>query len=279
LRGDLVTFSDGVLVSTKTIDAPPRADRVLSPRLAARYDVTKRIAVRASTGGGFREPFLNELLRGYRIGSVSYNPNPNLTPERSANYGLGADALLGPGRLSLDFANTTVKNAIEFLTTSPTSQMRSNVAQTQTDSTTLTYTTQVARCTRMRAYATSQYARITNGPVYDLGNRLQYVPAKSADVAVDSGSGAFGYGADVGYAGVTYADDRNTEVLPAAIIVGAHITRPLGQGATLTLEGTNLSGTHYLSSIDRYGPPPSIDLRLRFGLGPQPPNAGTPGCP
>jgi hypothetical protein len=62
------------------------------------------------------------------------------------------------------------------------------------------------------------------------------------------------------------------------VIVGAHITRPLGQGAALTLEGTNLTGTHYFSSIDRYGPPPSIGLRLRFGLGPQPSSA-TPTCP
>jgi outer membrane cobalamin receptor len=276
LRGDVVTFFDGIMNKT---DAPQRADRVLSPRLAARYNLTPAVAIRASTGGGFREPFLNELLRGYQIGSVKYESNPNLTPERSGNYGLGADALLGRGRLSLDFANTVVHNAIEFLTVSPTVQIRSNVARTQTDSTTLTYTTPVARCTRVRAYLTSQYARITDGPVYDLGNRLQYVPSKSGDVAIDSGSGAFEYGADVGYAGVTFADDRNTELLPAAVIVGAHITRPLGEGAALTIEGTNLNGAHYLSSIDRYGPPPSIGLRVRFGLGPQGRDAGTPACP
>jgi outer membrane cobalamin receptor len=278
LRGDLVTFSDGVLVTTKTIDAPPRADRVLSPRLAARYDLTKQIALRASTGGGFREPFLNELLRGYRIGAISYDPNPNLTPERSSNAGVGIDALVGPGRLSLDLASTRVNNAIEFLTTSPTVQTRSNVARTQSDSTTLTYTTQVSHCARVRAYLTSQYARIIDGPVDDLGNRLQYVPSRSGDVALDAGTGAVSYGADIGYAGVTFGDDRNTEVLPAAVLVGAHLTRPLGEGASITLEGANLNGAHYLSSIDRYGPPPSVNLRLRFGLGPQI-AAPAPRCP
>ena len=275
-----MTISDAALrTTTSTIAPPARTDRVLSPRLAARYDITKSVALRASTGGGFREPFLNELVRGYRIGPIAYNPNPNLTAERSANFGVGADALLGPGRLALDYAKTTVNNAIAFLTNSPTSQTRSNVDRTQTDSTTLTYTSRLARCTRLRAYITSQYARITKGPAADLGNRLQYVPSRSGDVAVDAGSGAFGYGADVGYAGVTFADDLNTQVLPAAIIVGAHITRPLGQGASLTLEGSNLSGARYLSSPDRYGPPPSIGLRLRFGLGPQGPGAGTPACP
>ncbi len=165
-------------------------------------------------------------------------------------------------------------NAIEFLTISPTIQKRSNFARTQTDSTTLTYTAPLARCTRVRAYLTSQYARITDGPVYDFGNRLQYVPSRAGDVAIDSGSGAFQYGGDVGYAGPTFADDRNTEVLRSAVIVGAHITRQLGEGAALTLEGTNLNGGHYLSSIDRYGPPPSIGLRVRFGR-----PAGTPACP
>jgi outer membrane receptor protein involved in Fe transport len=281
LRGDLVATSDTALRTLTTLTAPkPRVDRVLSPRLAASYGITKAVALRASTGGGFREPFLNELVRGYRIGAISYNPNPNLVPERSTNFGVGLDALLGAGRLSLDFANSRVKNAIEFVTspTSPTTQTRSNVGRTETDGTTLTYSTRLARCTRLRAYVTSQYARITNGPVYDLGNRLQYVPSRSGDVAVDSGSGAFNYGADVGYAGVTYADDRNTQILPAAVLLGAHITRPLGQGASLTLEGSNLSGTRYLSSPDRYGPPPSIGLRLRFGLGPQGAGAN-PACP
>ncbi len=282
LRGDLVATSDTALRTLTSLTAPqPRTDRVLSPRLAARYDVTKGIALRASTGGGFREPFLNELVRGYRIGNIAYNPNPNLVPERSTNFGVGADALIGAGRLSLDFANTRVKSAIEFVTsiTSPTTQTRSNLGQTQTDGTTLTYATRIARCTRLRAYITSQYARITNGPVYDLGNRLQYVPSRSGDLALDSGSGAFSYGGDVGYAGVTFADDRNTQILPAAVIVGAHVTRPLGQGAALTLEASNLTGTRYLSSPNRYGPPPSIGLRVRFGLGPQGPDAGTPLCP
>jgi len=97
-------------------------------------------------------------------------------------------------------------------------------------------------------------------------------------VAIDTGSGALAYGADVGYAGVTFGDDRNTEVLPAATLLSAYLTRPLGRGASLTIEGTNLNGAHYLSSIDRYGPPPSINLRLRFGLGPQPAAALT-ACP
>jgi outer membrane cobalamin receptor len=234
LRGDVVTFFDGIMNQT---DAPGRADRVLSPRIAARYDFTKAIAIRVSNGGGFREPFLNELLRGYQIGSVKYESNPKLTPERSAYYGVGADALLGRGRLSLDLADTQVHNAIEFLTISPTAQIRSNVARTQSDSTTLTYTTPVAHCTRLRAYLTSQYARITDGPVYDIGNRLQYVPSRAGDVAIDSGSGALEYGADVGYAGPTFADDRNTEVLPTAVIVGAHLTRPLGEGGHLDHRG------------------------------------------
>ena len=230
-------------------------------------------------GGGFREPFLNELLRGYRIGAAIYNPNPNLTPERSKNVGLGADALIGNGRLALDVATTSVNNAIEFVTTVPGTQVRSNVARTQTDSTTLTYTTALARCTRLRAYATTQFARILNGPAGDIGNRLQYVPSRAADIALDSGSLALSYGADLGYAGPTFADDRNTQVLPAAIVVAAHVTRPLGSGAALTLEGTNLTGAHYLSSIDRYGPPPSIDLRVRFGLGPQLRAAANTTCP
>ncbi len=276
LRGDVVTFFDGMASGKAT---PDRADRVLSPRAAVRYDLTRAIALRASTGGGFREPFLNELLRGYQIGSVKYEANAKLTPERSSNEGIGIDALVGSGRLALDFSNTQVHNAIEFVTVSATAQMRENVARAQSDSTTLTYTAPLARCTNVRAYVTSQYARITDGPLGDIGNRLQYVPSRAGDVALDAGNGTLGYGVDVGYAGPTFADDRNTEVLPAAVLVGAHVTRPLGHGASLSIEGANLNGAHYLSSIDRYGPPPSIFMRLRFGLGPAAATGARSACP
>ncbi len=278
LRGDRVLFASGQLVNgaTTTI-APQRDDAVLSPRAALRYDASPAVAIRLSGGGAFREPFVNELVRGYQIGSIVYTPNPSLVPERSRTVAGGIDALVGVGRLSFDVTTTRVANAITFVTLSPTLQMRENIGRTQTDGVTATYEASIARCIAVRASATAQNARVVAGQAAVVGKQLAFIPDRSASIGVDSGN-AIRYGTDVSLLGTTYADDRNVQPLGTAILVGAYVSAPAGGGTTITLQGTNLGGARYLSSIDRYGPAPVIALKLRVPLGPAP-RAASSTCP
>jgi len=257
---------------------PSHGDAAISPRAAFRYDLTPSVALRVSAGAGFRAPYLNELIRGFQIGSTVYAANPDLVPERSVTRSAGIDALVGRGRFTLDVSTTRVHDAIAFETVTSKLQMRGNIAQTQTDGATLTYSQQIGGCARVRASGTTQYARVTAGPADLLGNRLAYVPNRSFDVGVDARAGRVGVGTDLAFLGLAYADDLNTEPLGATLLAGFRVSAPVGGGATLALTGTNLTNRRYLTSENRLGPPSTYTLDLRVPLGPRAPAEAAAAC-
>ena len=272
-RGDRLRYDD--LVQAIAATPAPTVSTVaghdegaISPRGAVRYDVGSRLALRASAGGGFRGPYLNELVRGFSVGKIFEAPNLNLVPERSATTGVGADYLAGAGRFAFDVVETRVHDAIEFLTLSPTLMMRENLDRTQSDSETLSYVAPLSACTRIRVSGTTQHAVVTSGPAASIGKALSYVPDSVGDVAIDAnGRGGFGYGIDAAYVGQTYADDLQAQPLGAALLFGATVHATTLSGTTFTVIADNLTRQRYLSSIDRYGPPQTAALRISVPIG------------
>ncbi|MGH7727331.1 MAG: TonB-dependent receptor [Vulcanimicrobiaceae bacterium] len=281
LRADRDRYDDLSLL-TASAGKPPVTQTVaghdegsLSPRAALRYDLTPSLAARIYAGGGFRAPYLNELVRGFQIGKLVEAPNPNLVPERSTSEGAGLDYLIGTrGRLSLDFYQTVVRNAIAFVTLSPTLAMRENVGSTQTNGETLGFQQDLGPCARLRASGTAQYARVTNGPGGTVGKALAYVPDEEATLGIDAGTrGLFSYSVDGSYLGQIYADDREREPLGSALLFSGTVRATLPSGATIALVGDNLTHQTYLSSIDRYGPPLSVAFHIGLPIGPHPERA------
>jgi len=272
-RADRVRYDDLALETivkgtTMAQTVPGHAEGAISPRVALRYDVGPRVALRLSSGGGFRTPYLNELVRGFNVGAVVMAPNPDLVPERSRTDDEGIDVLLGSGRLAFDATQTRVSDAIAFRTFTPTLMQRENIDRTQTNGETFTFAQPLSACTRLRLSGTSQYARVTNGPPDAIGKRLALVPERSATVGVDgAGAGPLGFSVDGSYVGQTYYDDLQTQPLGAALLVGATVRATTKSGATFELLGDNLTHQQYLSSIDRYGEPLTVALRVGIPFG------------
>ncbi|HEV3157180.1 MAG TPA: TonB-dependent receptor [Candidatus Baltobacteraceae bacterium] len=273
-RYDQTTFSNGTSVSVNstthlpiTTLAPGRTDAAISPRAGLRYDLSPALALRLSAGDGIRSPYLNELVRGYVIGSTTYLPNINLIPERSKSFTFGLDDVDSRNHASLDFTHTDVANAIAFETTSPTTQMRSNIDQTQTDGITGTFQHKINECVNLDASATEQAARVASGPAAIIGKRLAYIPNSNASLGIDDSAGALRFGVDANYFGQTYADDLNTEPLGAALTFDAHAGTSFGDGSSLKLSWQNLTRQVYLSSIDRIAPPATLQLTFTQTFG------------
>jgi outer membrane cobalamin receptor len=275
LRGDAIDLVQAqTQKGTAITPIAPRVDRALSPRLAARYDLSKHLAFRASAGGGFRSPYLNELVRGYQIGSIQYLPNSHLVPERSSALGSGFDWTFGRNELSADFTHGYVNDAIDFCTISPTVQMRCNFTHTQTDGSSLVYVRALSACSRVTLSGDEQYARITGGTPAEIGKQLPYVPKASATAGFETMIGATQTGVDVHYSGMTWADDLNEQPLGDAVTAGLHAAFPLREGARVVLAAENITNARYLSSIDRYAPPQVISIGLAAPVGTPP----MPGC-
>ena len=261
-----------------TIAVPGHDEGAISPRVAMRYDLSNQLALRVSSGGGFRGPYLNELVRGFQVGPVVEAPNPYLVPERSHTDDVGLDYLIGNGRLAFDVLQTRVNDAIAFVTITPTLYKRENVDHTQTNGETVTFAQPLGTCSRIRVLGTAQYARITAGPPGTVGKTLEYVPESSVDVGLDAaGRGPLSYSLDAAYLGPTYADDLNTEPLGTPILIGATVRAATASGTTFSLVADNVTNATYLSSVDRYGPPLVVQFRVGIPLGPPPPSP-PPSC-
>lgn len=258
--------------TTKTI--APRTDRALSPRAAVRYDLTSHLAFRASGGSGLRAPYLNELVRGYVIGAITYLPNPNLIPERSYSQTGGFDWTNVRSEVAVDYIQTWISNAISFQTIDPTHEMRSNFAHAQTNGVTASFTERIATCSSVNVWGTAQNSRVTANSPATIGKQLPYVPEGSAYAGYNTLVGATRLGVNVSYIGQTYADDLNLQPLGTAVTAGLFASVPVGNGVRLVLQGDNVTDARYLSSIDRYAPPAVISLGLSVPVNKQ----GAPSC-
>jgi len=272
-RADRVRYDDLALETIATVKTtvrtvPGHDEGAISPRVALRYDLAPRIALRVSTGGGFRAPYLNELVRGFNLGAVVMAPNPNLAPERSRTDDAGIDVLLGTGRIAFDVTQIHVTDAIAFRTVTALLMRRENIEREQTNGETLTFAQPLSACTRLRLSGTSQDARVTGGPASVIGKRLALVPERSATLGIDgAGTGPFGFSVDGSYVGQTYYDDLQREPLGAALLVGATLRATTKSGATFEVVGDNLTHQQYLSSIDRYGEPLTVAVRVGIPVG------------
>jgi iron complex outermembrane receptor protein len=249
----------------------------ISPRLALRYDASQAVALRAAFGTGLRAPYLNELVRSFRIGTVLQQSNPSLVPERSRSTQLGVDVATPAARFAFDYTGTRVSNAIGFRTISATVQQRANFGRTATDAYTAEYDRGGA-CARVRGFATAQHDRVVVGSAAQIGKRLAYVPDSAASLSVERTVRALTGTVELSYSGPTFSDDLERQPLGSAVLVGGRLTLRAADGTALSLAVDNLADKVYLTSVDRIGPPASVTLRLSVPVGARAPLSAGAAC-
>jgi outer membrane receptor protein involved in Fe transport len=254
-----------------------RRAAAISPRLALRYDASPATALRAAFGTGLRAPYLNELVRSFRIGAVLQQSNPSLVPERSRSAQVGFDVATRAARFAFDYTGTRVSNAIGFATVATNVQQRANFGRTVTDAYTAEYDRGDA-CARVRGFATSQHARIASGSAAQTGKRLAYVPDSAASLSFERTVRAMTGTIELSYSGPTFADDLERQPLGSAVLVGGRLTLRSAGGTALSLAVDNLADKVYLTSVDRAGPPASVTLRLSVPVGAPGGASGSPSA-
>ncbi|MFL6229268.1 MAG: TonB-dependent receptor [Pyrinomonadaceae bacterium] len=78
-----------------------RTESAVSPRGSVLYRLAPRVALTASAYRAFRQPTLNELYRGFRVGDVLTLANENLRAERLTGGEVGASVTPSARRLNL----------------------------------------------------------------------------------------------------------------------------------------------------------------------------------
>ncbi len=134
-RGLSVTRS--LLSATTTATAfPDRTESAWSPSAAILIQATQDLSFRAAASRSFRSPTLNELYRGFRVGSVVTNANADLRAERATNFEAGAAYRKGSSGVRANVFLTNIDRAISNVTLSSTpsliTRQRQNAGKTRT---------------------------------------------------------------------------------------------------------------------------------------------------
>ncbi len=120
---------------TLIIGFPERSENAFSPQISALYQVTNNFSIFALASKSFRAPTLNELYRGFRVGSVITNPNENLRAEKAANFETGASFSRNKFYLRGNFFLTEISQPISNVTVSVTpnliARQRQNAGKTR----------------------------------------------------------------------------------------------------------------------------------------------------
>ena len=101
---------------TNLIRFPDRDETAFSPQISALYQLTTRVSVFAVASKSFRAPTLNELYRGFRVGSIVTNANENLRAERAVNFETGASYARNNFYLRGGFFATAINNPVANVT-------------------------------------------------------------------------------------------------------------------------------------------------------------------
>lgn len=112
---DEIDLSPFIFVLGVRADYHDRWGTEVNPKLSLLYKVTKNFKLRASVGRAFRGPSLVKLYaEGWRMGPYIVHANPDLDPEKSWGYQLGADYKFSEKLLAkLTLFRNDIKDLIE----------------------------------------------------------------------------------------------------------------------------------------------------------------------
>jgi outer membrane receptor protein involved in Fe transport len=233
-------------------DLPQGSANFFSPRISAEVRASEDTTVHAAFYRGYRTPTLNELHRGFRVGTVVTNPNPLLTPERLT--GVEGGVLFSQGDLSarvtgfwnqLDDAITNVTVSVAPAQTTRQRQNTDTVRATGVELEadyrafarwTLSGLAGVTWSTFSNAPAQPDIEgnRVPQVPIFQLGGGLTYLDPRGFTGSVQART-----------FGSQYEDDLNSFKLRGYGILDASATQQVTRGVNVFMALENLFNTDY----------------------------------
>ena len=207
-----------------------RSDSVVSPRAAARYQITDKISAWGDIGAGFRAPTLNELYRQFRVGTVLTVANENLGPERLVGGEAGVS--IAPTRdatIRLTWYDNRVSNPVSNVTLTTVganvTQQRQNLGETRINGLQVDAEYRAGPFLRFGAGYLYNDAKVTDGGATNatlVDKFLPQVPKHRGSVRAAYFNPKYvSVAFSVQFFGAQFDDDVNTRVVPAQALSDA----------------------------------------------------------
>ncbi len=264
---------------TTTNAFPDRAETAFSPQLSVLYKPTERLSLYASMTRAFRQPTLNELYRGFRVGDVQTLANENLLAERLTGGEAGASLSSFQQRLNVrgtffwteltrPVANVTLRVQPGLIT-----RQRQNLGRTRSVGAEIEWDARLARrwtlsggylladatVLKFPANRALEGLLIPQVPRHQLTFQARYLNPSIVTVAVQARA-----------ASAQFDDDQNLFRLEKYFTLDAFISRRVSKQIELFAAGENLFNQRYsigLTPVRTIGPPLLVRLGFRLRLG------------
>lgn len=233
-RRERNTITDTVTLDERYADAD---DIEFNPHLGLVWQPTSSVRTRASVYQAFRVPTLNEYHRPFRVGPVTTNANPALSPEALTGYEVGMD--LGRVDAPVGASLTAFVNEFEDAVTNVTLvpgvlRERRNLDRIRVQGIEASAHARPHTSLHLEAAYLFADARVTDpGPEAPAGldgKRLAQVPRHTVTASATwNAPAAFQFTARVRWFSAQYEDDENTLRLAPAATVDLGVSRRFGR--------------------------------------------------
>lgn len=252
VRGDLWRNSAQQSGTTAaTAGLPDRERTALSPRLGAVVRASDGLRLTASAYRAFRAPTLNELYRGFRVGNVVTEANPNLDAERLTGAESGALWSNPSGRVTAravafwmeidrPIANVTLAQTPSLIT-----RERENLGRTRSRGIEAEISARLAPGLQLSAGGALDDAAVVSFAAEPalVGKRVPEVPRQSLSLGLTyERERVATLNVQARYVGSQFDDDLNQLPLRSWTGLDATATRPLPRGLAVFVAGENLLG-------------------------------------
>ncbi|HYJ45675.1 MAG TPA: TonB-dependent receptor, partial [Pyrinomonadaceae bacterium] len=258
---------------------PDRSEAAFSPQLSLLYKSSERLSLYASLTRAFRQPTLNELYRGFRVGDVQTLANENLRAERLTGGEAGALLSNFNQRLNVRatffWTETTRPVANVTLRVQPglITRQRQNLGSTRsrglelewdarlTNQLSITGGYLLADATVLRFPANTQLEGllIPQVPRHQLTFQARYLNPSLVTLGLQGRASSS-----------QFDDDQNLFRLRKYFTLDGFVSRRLGQGVEAFAAAENLFNQRWdvgLTPVRTIGPPLTLRLGLRLHLG------------
>ncbi len=248
-RGLSVTRS---LVSgaTSVTTFPDRDESAWSPSAAILVQATQEFSFRAAASRSFRSPTLNELYRGFRVGSVITNANADLLAERATNFETGMGYRRGNSAVRANVFLTNIERAISNVTLLSTpsliTRQRQNAGETRTAGVEIDAETKIAAVDLNVGYlfADSRVTEFPSNPVL-VGKFIPQVPRHQFTFQARYPLRSWTFSVQGRAASEQFDDDLNQFRLEPYFQLDAFASRKIGEKFSIFAAVENIFNSRY----------------------------------
>ena len=229
-------------------DDPEHSSDFFSPRATIAFLARNDVSLQASVYRSWRNPSLNELYRGFQVGSIVTRANPQLEPERLTGVEGGAVFTRGAVSARVTGFVNHLDDAVANVTIGPNLRQRQNASQIRAAG--VEFEVDYRPHPTLSVGAVAAFTRSTfrdseKQPQLD-GNRVPQVPQWNLGGSVTFADPRYLNAAvQVRGAGDQFDDDLNRFMLGAFGVVDAFISRGLTHGVNVFVAAENLLDESY----------------------------------